>query len=141
MPRIEVGILILLVSVVLPGGGMAKDTASISQQTQMFSQVDNVCADKQAPYLTAGELFTVRALPEIACFDSPAQSYIQIEWISISEILDDTTGKSNHTIEMYPGDFEELCFALSEPSVTGLFLLVAPHRLGIGYYETPLPLL
>jgi hypothetical protein len=140
MPRIGIGILLLLVSVVLPRGGMAKDTASISRQTQMFSDVDNVCSDKHAPFLTAGELFTVRLLPETACFDGPAQNCIRVECISITEILDNTTGKSNHAVEIYTCDFEQLSFELSESSMIVLFLLATPYGPGVVFYETPLPL-
>jgi len=55
MPRIGIGTLILLAALVLPRSGMAKTAAPISQ---MYGEGGDVCTDKKAPLLTAGELFT-----------------------------------------------------------------------------------
>lgn len=140
MPRIGVGLLILLVAVGLPGRGMAKSTAPNPRgTTQMFDECENPCADNQGPWLTAGELFTAGVLPGISCFDSPVQSYITVEWISIAEILDDTSGKSRPAVELNPGEFEEVSFAPSESSIMDLFVMAPPYELMIGYCEMPLP--
>lgn len=139
MPRIGVGLIILLVAVGLPGRGMAKSTASISRGTQMFDECENVCADEQGPWLTAGELFTISILPEISFFDSPLQSYTTAELISIAEILDDTSGKSRPVTEMEPGEFEEVSFAPSDSSIMVLFVMAPPYELMTGYYKMPLP--
>ena len=139
MPRIGVGLLILLVAVGLPGRGMAKSTVPNPRGTQMFDECGNLCADNQGPWLTAGELFTAGVLPEISCFDSPVQNYITVEWISIAEILDDTSGKSRLVVELDPGEFEEVSFAPSESSIMYLFVMAPPYELMIGYYDMPLP--
>jgi len=135
MPRIGIGILILLVSVVLPRSGIAKTAAPISQ---MYGEGGDVCTDKKAPLLTAGELFTISILPEANCFDSPKQSYIQIEWISIAEVLDNATTDSGCLIEADAGGFEELSCDFSGSSMSGSFLLKA-YGLGIGCFEKPPP--
>jgi hypothetical protein len=139
MPRIGVGLFILLVAVGLPGRGMAKSTASMSRGTQIFGEVDNLRADEQRPWLTAGELFTVDILPEISFFDSREQSYITVECIRIAEILDDAYGKSCPVIEMYPCEFEKVSFAPSESSIMYLFVMAPPYELMTGYYKMPLP--
>ena len=138
MPRIGVGLIILLVAVGLPGRGIAKSTA-MSRGTQIFGEVDNLCADEQRPWLTAGELFTVDILPEISFFDSPVQSNITAECISIAEILDCTSGQSRPAVEPDQGEFEEVSFAPSELSIMDLFVMATPYELMIRYYEMPLP--
>ena len=131
MPRIGIGTLILLAALVLPRSGMAKTAAPISQ---MYGEGGDVCTDKKAPLLTAGELFTISILPEVSCFDSPKQSYIQIEWISIAEVLDNATTDSGRLVEADAGGFEELSCDFSESSMSGSFLLKA-YGLGIGCFE------
>lgn len=131
MPRIGIGTLILLAVLVLPRGGMAKTAAPISQ---MYGEGGEVCTDKKALLLTAGELFTISILPEASCFDSPKQSYIQIEWISIAEVLDNATTESGCLVEADAGGFEELSCDFSGSSMSGSFLLKA-YGLGIGCFE------
>ncbi len=133
MPRIGIGTLILLAALVLPRGGMAKSAAPISQ---MYGEGGDVCTDKKAPLLTAGELelFTISILPEAGCFDSPKQSYIQIEWISIAEVLGNATADSGCLVEADAGGFEELSCDFSGSSMSVLFLLKA-YGLGIGCFE------
>jgi len=131
MPRIGIGTLILLAVLVLPRGGMAKTAAPISQ---MYGEGGDVCTDKKAPLLTAGELFTISISSEAGCFDSPKQSCIQIEWISIAEVLDNATTDSGRLVEADAGGFEELSCDFSGSSMSVLFLLKA-HGLGIGCFE------
>lgn len=131
MPRIGIGTLILLAVLVLPRSGMAKTAAPISQ---MYGEGGEVCTDKKALLLTAGELFTISILPEASCFDSPKQSYIQIEWISIAEVLDNGTTDSGCLVEADAGGFEELSCDFSGSSMSGSFLLKA-YGLGIGCFK------
>lgn len=139
MPRIGICILLILSVVVLPGRGMATNSGSIFHQMQMFTERGKVGADEQGPYLSAGELFTISVLPEIACFDRPAQSYILVERITIAEILDDTSGRGYSVVETEPGEFEDVSFVASEAGIMALFVMALPYQLATGYYETPLP--
>ncbi len=125
----------LLTVLVLGRVGMAKTTAPISQR---YSEGGDVRADEKTPLLTAGELFTIRILPEISYFDGPAQNYIQIEWISITEVLDETNNDNICLAEADAGGLEELVYDFSESSRSGSFLLEV-YRLGIGYFEMLLP--
>lgn len=132
MPRIGIGTLILLTVLVLGQSGMAKTAAPISQ---MYSEGGDVCADEKTPLLMAGELFTIRVLPESGCFDGPAQNCIQIEWISIAEVLDEANNDSICLAEADAGGLEELAYDFSESSISGSFLLEV-YVLGIGCFET-----
>jgi hypothetical protein len=117
---------------VLGQGGMAKTIAPIPQK--MYGEGGDVCADEKTPLLTAGELFTIRILPETGCFDGPAQNCIQIEWITITEILDDTNNDSVCLAEADAGGLEELVYDFSESSMSGSFLLEV-YVLGVGCFE------
>jgi hypothetical protein len=140
MPRIGIGLLILLVAVVLPGRGMAKSTAESPCRTQMFSEFDDVCAEKQGPWLRPGELFTISVLPEISFSDSQEQRYIDVKCISLAEIFDDISGERRPVIERASGEFdEEVSFASSELSIIDLIVMAWPYELMIEYYEMPLP--
>jgi hypothetical protein len=142
MPGLRICILALLVAVAQPGRSIAGGTASISRQIQVFCGSGEATAEKRGPLLTPGDLFTANSLPEITCFDSPPKSRICVEWISIADILDDSTGENNMGVLMDTGEFEglgDVCFALPAPGRSSLFLLVAPYSLGIGYCKTPLP--
>ena len=135
MPRIRIGTLMLLM-VLVPGRvGMAKTIVPISQ---MYGEGREVRADEKTPLLTAGELFTIRILPEISYFDGPAQICIQIEWISIAEVLDEASNDSICLFEADVGGFEDLGYDFSESSVSVSFLLEA-YGLGIGCFEELLP--
>jgi len=135
MPRTRIGIgtLILLAALVLPRDGMAKTAAPISQ---MYGEGGDVCTDKDKKVLllTAGELFTISILSEANCFDSPKQSYIQIEWISIAEVLNNATTDRGRLVEADAGGFEELSCDFSGSSMSGSFLLKV-YGLGIGCFE------
>lgn len=135
MPRIGVCTLILLAALVLPRGGMAKTASPISQ---MYGEGGQVCTDQKAAFLTAGELFTISILSEADCFDSPKQSLIQTEWISITAILDNATTDSGCLIEADGGGFEELSCDFSGSGMSGSFLLEA-YGFGIGCFKAPLP--
>ena len=74
--------LILLAALAVPRCGMAK---TVMPTSQMYDQSWDACAVKNVPLLTAGELFTIRVLPENDCFDSPEQTCIQTGWIGIAE--------------------------------------------------------
>jgi hypothetical protein len=133
MPRIGIGTLILLTVLVLGQSGMAKPAAPISQ---MYGEGGLVRADdEKMSLLTAGELFTIRVLPESGCFDGPAQNCIQIEWISIAEVLDEGNNDSSCLAEADAGGLEELHCDFSESSISGSFLLEV-YVLGIGCFET-----
>jgi len=139
MPGKRIGLLIILLAMVLPGLVRAKSTISITRGTQMFSEFDNVCADKQGLWLTAEDLFTISVLPEISCFDSLVQNYINVEGITLADILDDTPCQNCPVFEPAPGGFEEVSFAPSKFSITCLFVMATPYEPMTGYYEMPLP--
>ncbi len=132
MPRIRIGTLMLLTVLVLGQGGMAKPAAPISQK--MYGEGWDVCTDEKTPLLTAGELFTIRILPEANCFDGPTQNCIQIEWISIAEVLDEGNNDSICLAEADAGGLEELAYDFSESSISVSFLLEV-YVLGIGCFE------
>jgi hypothetical protein len=134
MPRIRIGTLILLTVLVLGQGGMAKPAAPISQQ--QYGEGGLVRADEKIkmPLLTAGELFTIRILPETGCFDGPAQNCIQFEWISIVEVLDKANNDSSCLFEADAGGLDDLGYDFSESSISVSFLLEA-YGLGIGCLE------
>jgi hypothetical protein len=92
------------------------------------------------PSLVGADLFKIGDVLEVACFDAPPPVYIEIGWISLEEILDNTA-QSSWAIEMAAGGCEEedLSFDFSELAVNGLFLLTL-HGLEVGCYES-LPLL
>jgi hypothetical protein len=125
----------LLTVLVLGQGGMAKPAAPISQ---IYGEGGDVRADEKTPLLTAGELFTIRILPETGCFDGPAQNCIQIEWITITEILDEANNDSSCLFEADAGGLEDLSYDFSESSMSASFLLEV-YVLGIGCFETLLP--
>jgi len=135
MTRTGIAILTLSVAVVLAPPAMAKTVASISPRLQTYSGFD-VCAEDYNPSLVAADLFKIGASLEVACFDAPPPSDIEIGWISLVEILDNTA-ESGWAIETAVGGCEEedLRFDFSEPAVNGLFLL-ALHGLEVGCYET-----
>jgi hypothetical protein len=136
MPRIRIGTLILLTVLVLGPVGMAKTVAPISQ---MCGEGGLMRADKMS-LLTAGELFTIRVLPETGYFDGPPQNYIQIEWITIAEVLNEAITDSIcfADAEADVGGLEDLDYDFSESSMSGSFLLET-YRLGIGCFEMLLP--
>jgi len=139
MPGKRIGLLIILLSAIgLPALVRAKSATSMSHGTQMFSEFDNVCADKQGPWLRAEDLFIISVLPEISCFDSPEQSYINVEWISIAEILNDTSDKNSAAVEPNQGGFGEVSFAPSKFSIMALFVMASPCEFLVGHYEIPL---
>ncbi len=135
MPRIGIGTLMLLTVLVLGRVGMAKTVAPISQR---YGEGGLVRADEKTPLLTAGELFTIHLLPEISYFDGPAQICIQIEWISIAEVLDEANNDSICLAEADAGGLEDLGYDFSESSMSDSFLLEA-YGLGIGCFEELLP--
>ena len=126
----------LLTVLVLGQVGIAKTVAPISQQ--QYGEGWDVRADEKMPLLTAGELFTIRVLPEIGCFDGPAQNCIQIEWITIAEVLNGATADSICLAEADAGGLEDLVYDFSESSMSSSFL-VEMYRLGIGCFEMLLP--
>jgi len=135
MTRIGIAILTLSVAVVLAPPAMAKTAASISPRLQACSGFD-VGAEDYNPSLVAADLFKIGALLEVACFDAPPLSDIEIGWLSLVEILDNTA-ESGWAIETTAGGCEEedLSFDFSEPALNGSFLL-ALHGLEVGCYET-----
>jgi hypothetical protein len=135
MTRTGITILTLSVAVVLASPAMAKSAASISPPVQVCSGFD-VSSEDYNPSLMAADLFKVGALLEVACFDALPPSDIEIGWISLVEILDNTA-ESGWAIETAVGGCEEedLRFDFSELAVNGLFLL-ALHGLEVGCYET-----
>jgi len=138
MTRTQIAILTLSVAVVVAPPAMAKTTASISPRPQTYRAFD-VCTEDYNRSLTAAELFTISVLSDVTCFDAPPLTNIEVGWISIAEILDNTDSKSGWAIETTAGGYEELTFAFSELTITGSFLL-ALHGLEVGYYETLLTL-
>jgi hypothetical protein len=135
MPKIRIGTLILLTVLVLGSVGMAKTVAPISQ---MYGEGGYVRADKKVSLLTAGELFTIRVLPETGYFDGPPQNYIQIEWMTIAEVLNEAATDSICFAETDAGGLEVLDYDFSESSMSGSFLLEV-YRLGIGCFVELLP--
>ena len=127
----------VLAVLVLPRVVMAKTGAPVSQTC---GEVVGACTDtgKESLLLTASELFTISILPETGCFDGPKQSYIQTEWISIAEVLDNATADSSCLTEADTGGFEDTSFDFSESSMSGSFLLEV-YSLGIGYFKAVLP--
>ena len=126
----------LLTVLVLGPVGMAKTAMPISQQ--QYGEGWDVRADEKIPLLTAGELFTIRILPETGYFDGPAQNYIQIEWITIAEVLNEATTDSICLAEADASGLEDLGYDFSESSMSSSFLLEM-YRLGIGCFEMLLP--
>ena len=127
----------VLAVLVLPQVVMAKTGAPVSQNC---GDVVDACtgASKETQLLTASELFSISILSKAGCFDGPKQSYIQTEWISIAEILDDATADSGCLTEADTGGFEDTSFDFSESSMSGSFLLEV-YSLGIGYFKAVLP--
>ena len=125
----------VLTVLVLGQGVMAKTAAPISQ---MYGEGGLVRADEKMPLLTAGELFTISVLPETGCFDGPAQNCIQIEWISIAEVLDEANNDSSCLFDADADGLGDLDYDFSESSMSSSFLLEA-YVLGIGYFEELLP--
>lgn len=138
MTRIQIAILTLLVALVVPPPAMAKTVASISRQPQAYRAFD-VCAENYNRSLTAADLFTISVLSDVTCFDAPPLRNIEVGWINLAEILDNTDSKSGWAIETTAGGYEDLSFAFSELTITGSFLL-ALHGLEVGYYEMLLTL-
>ena len=138
MPGKRIGLLIVLSAMGLPSLAGAKSVTSMSHGTQIFSEFDNVCADKQGLWLRAEDLFIISVLPEISCFDSPEQSYINVEWIPIAEILNDTSDKNCAAVEPNQGEFGEISSAPSKFSIMALFVMASPCEFLVGHYEIPL---
>ena len=138
MTRTQIAILTLLVALVVPPPAMAKTAASISPRPQTYRAFD-VCADDNNPSLTAADLFTISVLSDVTCFDAPPPTNIEVGWIGIADILDNTDSKSGWAIETTAGGREELTFAFSELTITGSFLL-AIYDLQVPCCETLLTL-
>jgi hypothetical protein len=117
---------------------MAKTVAPISRQPQTYREFD-VCAEDYNRSLTAAELFTISVLSDVTCFDAPPLRNIEVGWISIAEILENTDSKSGWAIETTTGGCEELTFAFSELTITGSFLL-SLYDLQVACCETLLTL-
>jgi hypothetical protein len=114
---------------------MAKAVAPISHQPQTYRAFD-VCAEDYKRSLTAAELFTISVLSDVICFDAPPPGYIEIGWLSLEEVSDNTSESSWAMGTADDGcEEEDLSFDFSEPAVNGWFLL-ALHGLEVGYYET-----
>jgi hypothetical protein len=118
---------------------MAKNVMLISQMDDWDRET---CAVKNAPLLTAGELFTIRILPENKCFDSPEQTCIQTEWAGIADIAGILLGNSIACIDCFAdvevGISYELDCVFVESGASSSFLLDM-YAFGIGQFETPLP--
>jgi hypothetical protein len=140
MTRTQIAILTLLVALVVPPPAMAKTTASISPRPQTYRAFD-VCAEDYNRSLTAAELFTIRVLSDVTCFDAPPLTNIKVGWINIAEILDNTDSKSGWAVETTAGGCEEedLSFDFSELTINGSFLL-ALYDLQVARCETLLTL-
>ena len=138
MTRTQIAILTLSVAVVLAPPAMAKTVAPISRQPQTYREFDP-CAEDYNRSLTAAELFTISVLSDVTCFDAPPLTNIEVGWITIAEMLDDTGVESGCGGETDAGGCEELTFAFSEPTINGSFLL-AIYDLQVACCETLLTL-